>query len=188
MHLTSTLRRTLGIGGASLLAVVALIGWTRHDSAPPAQPAINAADEFGQPYGASVSYPASSPAPNGQIVYGASPFGPDTPMTAAPPPPVAAVVPEVAPAVYAGPPVATQRVVVQRRYYTTRRGRRRYVVVRRRKFSHSAAIVGGSAAGGALIGGLAGGGKGAAIGALVGGGGGLVYDRLTHKKRVVVRR
>ena len=39
---------------------------------------------------------------------------------------------------------------------------------------------------GALIGGLAGGGKGAGIGALVGGAGGLVYDRLTHKKKVVV--
>ena len=64
---------------------------------------------------------------------------------------------------------------------------RRRVVVRRRKFSHSAAIVGGSAAGGAAIGALAGGGKGAAIGALAGGGAGYIYDRKTHKKRVVVR-
>jgi len=62
------------------------------------------------------------------------------------------------------------------------------VVVRKRRFGHSAAIVGGSAAGGAAIGALAGGGKGAAIGALAGGAGGLVYDRATHKKRVVVRR
>ena len=53
---------------------------------------------------------------------------------------------------------------------------RRRVVVRRRKFSHSAAIVGGSA-----------GRKGAAIGALAGGGAGYIYDRKTHKKRVVVR-
>ena len=64
---------------------------------------------------------------------------------------------------------------------------RRRVVVRRRKFSHSAAIVGGSAAGGAAIGALAGGGKGAAIGALAGGGAGYIYDRKTHKKRVVLR-
>ena len=62
------------------------------------------------------------------------------------------------------------------------------MVVRRRPFSHSAAIVGGSAAGGALVGALAGGGTGAGIGALAGGGAGLVYDRLTHKKRVVVEK
>jgi hypothetical protein len=64
---------------------------------------------------------------------------------------------------------------------------RRRVIVRRRKLSHSAAIVGGSAAGGAAIGALAGGGTGAAIGALAGGGAGYIYDRKTHKKRVVVR-
>jgi hypothetical protein len=46
--------------------------------------------------------------------------------------------------------------------------------------------VAGSAGAGAAIGALAGGGKGAAIGALAGGGAGLVYDRLTHKKRVEV--
>ena len=73
------------------------------------------------------------------------------------------------------------KIVARRRHY------RRRVVVRRRKFSHSAAIVGGSAAGGAAIGALAGGGKGAAIGALAGGGAGYIYDRKTHKKRVVVR-
>jgi hypothetical protein len=80
-----------------------------------------------------------------------------------------------------------QRVVVHRRRYRRRYARRR-VVVRKRPFGHSAAIVGGSAAGGAAIGALAGGGKGAAIGALAGGAGGLIYDRATHKKRVVVRR
>jgi hypothetical protein len=58
--------------------------------------------------------------------------------------------------------------------------------VKRRPLKHSLEIIGGSAAGGALIGGLAGGGKGAGIGALVGGAGGFVYDRLTHKKKVVV--
>jgi hypothetical protein len=80
--------------------------------------------------------------------------------------------------------LATVAAYRHRRY----RRHRRVVVVRKRKFSHSAAIVGGSAAGGAAIGALAGGGKGAAIGALVGGGAGLVYDRKTHKKRVVVER
>ena len=68
-----------------------------------------------------------------------------------------------------------QRVVVRRRRH--RRYARRRVVVRKRPFGHSAAI-----------GALAGGGKGAAIGALAGGAGGMVYDRATHKKRVVVRR
>jgi hypothetical protein len=86
-----------------------------------------------------------------------------------------------------GRAVQVQPVVVRRRRYRRRYARRR-VVVRKRRFGHSAAIVGGSAAGGAAIGALAGGGKGAAIGALAGGAGGLVYDRATHKKRVVVRR
>ena len=71
--------------------------------------------------------------------------------------------------------------VVARKRRPTRR-----VVVKRRKFSHSAAIVGGSAAAGAGIGALAGGGKGAIVGGLVGGGAGYVYDRKTHKKKVVV--
>jgi len=59
-------------------------------------------------------------------------------------------------------------------------------VTRERSFGHSAAIVGGSAGAGAAIGALAGGGKGAGIGALAGGAGGFIYDRLTHKKHVVV--
>src|SRR5206468_2304024 len=58
------------------------------------------------------------------------------------------------------------------------------VVTKERPFSHSAAIVGAGAGTGAAIGAVAGGGKGAAIGALSGGAAGLVYDRMTHKKRV----
>src|SRR5947209_4809013 len=73
--------------------------------------------------------------------------------------------------------------VVRRTTYVRPQSR---VIVHRRSFKKSAAIVGGSAAGGALIGGLAGGGKGAAIGALAGGGAGLLYDRATHKKKMVV--
>ena len=76
---------------------------------------------------------------------------------------------------------APARVAPQRRTSTAKRR----VYVKKRPLSHSAAIVGGTAGAGALVGALAGGGKGAAIGALAGGGGGLVYDRLTHKKKVV---
>jgi uncharacterized protein YcfJ len=181
MYLTPTLRRTLVIGGVSLIAVVGLIGWTRHDET--ATPAI-------APATASYNAPLGNPEPvsrdpNAPVVYGPSPFGSEA-VTGAPAPapmPAPAYAASMAPRyAYAPAPVP------YRRYYRDSRGRRRYVVVRRRPFSHSAAIVGGSAAGGALIGGLAGGGKGAAIGALAGGGGGLLYDRLTHKKTVVVER
>jgi hypothetical protein len=154
MDLHSTARRSLAITGACLLVGVLAIGYQRHeDTGVRAATARTGLNEFGEPYGSSVSLPAAS----GTAVYSAST--------------------EAA-------PVAVQPVIARRQY----RYRRRRVVVRRRPFSHSAAIVGGSAAGGALIGGLAGGGKGAAAGALVGGGAGLLYDRLTHKKRVVVRR
>jgi hypothetical protein len=174
-----------------MLGVIALIGWTRHPDDRPLEtsasllrPGSAGADEFGQPYGASVSYPSANAA---QVIYGSSPLGPDDDSTYMTPPPAPAGV-SAAVAVNPNAP-AIVRPVVARRHYYTRRGRRRYVVVvRRRPFRRSAEIVGGSALGGALIGGLAGGGKGAAIGALVGGGGGYVYDRLTHKKRVVVRR
>jgi len=201
MYLTSTLKRTLAIGGVSLLAVVGLIGWTRRAEEPLATNAAKntytaTAPQFGNPE------PVSRD-PNAPVVYGASPFGSETP--AAPtyqsfsaPPPSPALRAYSAPAggyadramtsQYTRRTVAPARVAPQRRYYRTSRGRRRYVVVRKRPFSHSAAIVGGSAAGGALIGALAGGGEGAAIGALAGGGGGLIYDRATHKKRLVSER
>jgi uncharacterized protein YcfJ len=70
--------------------------------------------------------------------------------------------------------------------FASRTEPRRRVVTRERPLSHSAAIVGGSAGVGAAVGALAGGGKGAGIGALAGGGGGFIYDRLTHKRQVVV--
>ena len=199
MYLTSTLKRTLAIGGVSLLAVVGLIGWTRRAEEPIATNAVKptyAAPQFGNPE------PVSRD-PNSPVVYGASPFGSDRPeaptyQAFSAPPPLAAPPAYSAPSMgyaartatpaYTRRTVAPARVVPQRRYHRTSRGRRRYVIVRKRPFSHSAAIVGGSAAGGALIGALAGGGKGAAIGALAGGGGGLVYDRATHKKRLVSER
>lgn len=104
----------------------------------------------------------------------------------------APVIPAVAVSGVTAP--ATIQPVVRRRHHRVHRRtyvtRRTYysphrVYVKRRSKKKSAAIVAGSAAGGAAIGGLAGGGKGAAAGALAGGGAGLVYDRLTHKKRVV---
>ena len=81
----------------------------------------------------------------------------------------------------APPPYEARHGYADRGYYE----RRPRVVTRQRPFSHSAAIVGGSAGAGAVIGALAGGGRGAGIGALAGGGAGFIYDRLTHKKRVV---
>jgi hypothetical protein len=155
MYLTSTFKRTLIIGGASLLAVVALIGWTRDIS----RPGPDAATAIPSPnwYAASAGVARD---PEARVVYAPSPFGSE-------------IIPET----------PEKRVLpVQTAPSPSRKSR---VVVKKRPFKHSAAIVGGSAAAGAAIGALAGGGKGAAIGALAGGGGGLVYDRLTHKKKVV---
>jgi len=177
MYLTPTLKRTLVIGGVSMIAVVGLIGWTRHDEA-----VAPATTSYTAPYTAPLGNPEPvSRDPNAPVVYGPSPFGSEAVTGAPAPAPAPAYSASMAPA-YGPEPVP------YRRYYRDSRGRRRYVVVRRRPFSHSAAIVGGSAAGGALIGALAGGGKGAAIGALAGGGGGLIYDRLTHKKTLVVEK
>ena len=188
MYLTSTVKRALTVGAVALLAVVALIGWMRRSESPnvtnPAQ----------------ANYPTSSVGnpepvsrePNARVVYAPSPFGSE----ASPAPAYRAFnppAPEPTPPAYAGNSYAERtigptRVAPRHRYYTISHGRRRYIVVRKRPFRRSAAIVGGSAAGGALIGALAGGGKGAAIGALAGGGGGLIYDRGTHKKRLVSER
>ena len=153
MYLTSTAKRALAIGGASLLAVVALVGWTRDTSrpGPDAATAIPSPDWYAAPA------PLARD-PEARVVYAPSPFGSEI------------LPPQPAP--------------IERRYLPSE-PRRPRVVVTKRPFKHSAAIVGGSAAAGAAIGALAGGGKGAAIGALAGGGGGLVYDRLTHKKKVV---
>lgn len=165
----SYLRRGALIGGIALLAVVALVGWTRKTNI-----SVNPS-YFNEP-GVNTPAPQNSldttplPAPGTAVVVGA----PAQPLVATQSAQVE--------------PVVQRRRVVRRRYarrtYYAPRSR---VIVKKRPFSHSAAIVGGSAAGGAAVGALAGGGKGAAIGALAGGAGGFVYDRLTHKKRVVVR-
>ncbi len=172
MYVNSTLRILLVLGAVSLVAVAGLIGFT-HKAHPVSQASANVQQ--------AVEAPAAAPVP--MNAYG-EPEGNPAPAAAVPAPAPAA--PVMRAAVPVRPVmVRSRRRMARRRYY--RRGRR-VVVVRRRPWRHSAAIVAGSAAGGALIGGLAGGGKGAGIGALAGGAGGLVYDRLTHKKRVVVRR
>ncbi|PWU08399.1 MAG: hypothetical protein C5B51_07910 [Terriglobia bacterium] len=170
MYFGSAAQRTLVIGGVAIVAAVGLIAWT-HRSTPAAAPAYvpGTAVDYAQPVG----NPGAPP-----VVYSASPFG-------------SSLVPEAPPS----EPVTAEPETAYG--YETRSYRRRgsadriaeprtRVFVKKRPLKHSLEIVGGSAAGGALIGGLAGGGKGAGIGALVGGAGGLVYDRLTHKKKVVV--
>ena len=171
MYLSSTMRRAGTIAGVGVLAVVGLIGWTRHPklSVPNCEGPVS----LGNP--APVGPPPAAGQPGFPVVYGATPFDEPAPV------PDAFTTPLVAPAaVYQ--PVYYHRY---HRYYRDRHGRR-VVVVRRRPFRRSAEIVAGSAAGGAVIGALAGGGKGAGIGALAGGGAGYVYDRLTHKKKRVV--
>jgi len=169
MNLTPTLNKGLAIGGVALLAVVGVVGLTR-DSRPAADPTVPPTSTWYAPA------PAAAYDPTARVVYAPSPFGSEAPVAAAP---------ETEPVAVTAAAMESARVAPQRRYYRRSGTRHRRVYVKKRPFKHSAMIVGGSAAGGALIGGLAGGGKGAAIGALAGGGGGLVYDRLTHKKKVV---
>jgi uncharacterized protein YcfJ len=168
MYVSSALRRALLLGGVALLAVVAMIALTSRPepaATPSYAPPTNA---YGEPSAAVANTP---------VVYAVSPFVPSEPASPVPQE-ITAAAPVTAAAVTASRAVAPKNA----------RRSRRHVVVKKRPLKRSVAIVGGSAAGGALIGGLAGGGKGAGIGALAGGAGGLVYDRLTHKKKVVVRR
>ncbi len=164
------MKRALTIGGVAVLSIVGLVGWTR--STTPSAPAPNYFNTPGQGFTLPVQ-PANSLTPlppvnpdGTPVVQGAQPFGSNEPV-----------------------PVAHRETAtrVARNNYAAAPAPAPHVVVKKRKFSHSAAIVGGSAAGGAAIGALAGGGKGAAIGALAGGASGFIYDRLTHKKTVVVQ-
>lgn len=209
MHLSLALKRALWIVGIGLLVVIVGVALaTRTDSAPASsQPAVAGNPE---PVAWNSEPVSSNPEPVAGVaaaasatppVYATSPFGTSPIIAQARPTPLPAPMTEPAvqpmpPSSYVAPePVRTvpsayrTRRVVRSRYHRAYYARpRTRVVVRRRPFSHSAAIVGGSAAGGAAIGALAGGGKGALAGGLVGGVGGLVYDRITHKKRVVVTR
>jgi len=183
MNLNLALKRALLLGGIGLAVVVAGVAINDRTNPIPVSPQPALA---GNPEPVAALPATSAPTP---AVYAVSPFG--TPA-AAPRPIPQPVFEPVAPSAYVAPadPGVTRRVIRPRRpvyhsYYYRPRTR---VVVRRRPFKHSVAIVAGSAAGGAAIGALAGGGKGALAGGLVGGVGGLVYDRVTHKKRVVVTR
>jgi len=151
-----TRTRILTILGIAALSVVAILGWTRKVESPVQQPLLNPAPE-----------PVNSAYDDGRAPSA------DVPSYATRP-----SVRTIAPAA----PVANR---YEEPYSGSRPTSRRRVVTRERPFSHSAAIVGGSAGAGAAIGALAGGGKGAGIGALSGGAAGLIYDRLTHKRKVV---
>ena len=201
MYWNSTARPGLILGGIALLAL-SLSGCS--NQAPPTSTRYvpdaasqNCTEPVAPPQ--PVSSPACAPqsvqgypAPAGYgsaqsgygapaVVYGASPFGSN--LTPPPPPEITESEPP--------PPEQDERYVERSRRVGSadrlvEREPHTRVYVKRRPLKHSLEIIGGSAAGGALIGGLAGGGKGAGIGALVGGAGGFVYDRLTHKKKVVV--
>lgn len=157
--------RELAVSAFSALAVLAVAGWTR------SQPVTPAALE--QPFGSAVSQqlpagyvPAAVPAYWRQEAYPAAPQTARTPQFRSVP----------VRAVNSGSRVAR---VSSGEYVPART-----VVRKERPLSHSVAIVAGGAGAGAAIGALAGGGKGAAIGALSGGSAGLIYDRLTHKRRL----
>jgi hypothetical protein len=174
--MTPKMKNAILIGGFSLLALVAALGWARKPEAT-----VNA---FAAP---NAAYPTAPVATYGQAAPQAE--YPQANMVGQPmatyaqncvDPPVATNV------AYAPVEYRTYRAQprVIRRYVEPQYDRERVVVreKRGRSLGKSVAIVGGSAGAGAAIGALAGGGKGAAIGALSGGAAGFIYDRLTHNK------
>ncbi|HYO84499.1 MAG TPA: hypothetical protein VES20_24065 [Bryobacteraceae bacterium] len=145
------------IAAFSLLAVIAVAGWTR-------TPQVAAMTAGFQPMPA--GFDGLTPAQQNCVE-----------------PVVAQYQPYPAEAGYAVTPVAHRyRPSHSRRAVRQAVGERRYVTRRKRSTGKSVAIVAGSAGAGAAIGALAGGGKGAAIGALSGGTAGFVYDRLSRNR------
>jgi len=168
-----TQKRIFSIAGVGILAIAATVGCSR---SPQPMSIVNPAVDVA---------PANTyPAANNYTTVEEPAYGMRAPVRTVSPQQVEVEQPHPQqPYADAPRPYDTRRSYYSDRTYEPPRSR---VVTRERSFGHSAAIVGGSAGAGAAIGAVAGGGKGAGIGALAGGAGGFIYDRLTHKKRVVV--
>ena len=196
-----TRTKLLTIAGVAVLAIIAIIGWARRlDTTSPQSsfmnPAVGVEPTSTYPPGNNYAAPNQAPgsayppannysATNGYTSVEEPSYGSRAPVRTI-------TAQQMEAERYQQQPYDSQPTYADRTNYNSR-GPRYYqderrprVVTRERSFGHSAAIVGGSAAAGAGIGAIAGGGKGAGIGALAGGAGGFIYDRLTHKKRVVV--
>ena len=177
------LRNGLIAAVIAVLAVVAILGWTRGHATkaattplPYGQPTNY--DATGDATGKVSAFPATS---NAYDYSSAAPAAypqepPDTYINVIPRPVVIQQPPPPAPVYEQGAFVEPRPGVVRQRVYVEERDGHHH----HRSTKKSVAIVAGSAAGGAAIGALAGGGKGAGIGALAGGAGGFIYDRLTH--------
>jgi hypothetical protein len=188
--LTPQIRQAVFIGAFAVLAVIALLGWTRDPKVQAGSPGyltpqgLYVAQQV--PQGPSLDYA------------GRQTYGPVFPAGqagngmgyAASPAVENCIEPEgVQNVAYAQPASTRYRTynrprVVRQVAYDDRQPERVVVERARKKRStgKSVAIVAGSAGVGAAIGGLAGGGKGAGIGALTGGAAGFIYDRLTHNR------